>query len=538
TDFEKDMARFKEFGKYSIGDIVGKIRAYKEFQIRQKEKAAAAGKNREIVFDFGFEEEVSARGKGKKGIDSLVGSRKKKRPSAQEAKERERRKRRFADLADDDDFQNPNSLENHKGKLLFLMLLVFGYFQKEMILGFLFETESKAVQQKMKVINSEVKAIKKLSKEHKKNINYLKQLKEKSDKGSQVQVQKKEIPAKKKAVVKPAPKKVKVVVEDITKFSIKDLKKKIKEQPKVDSPKMKQNSKSAKVTGEVLVEDIGNFSIDELKKKMKNKPTPKARVKQVAPKPERIEVAVEDPASFSLEDLKKKMKAELEERKKKIKEIAAKPVQNTPIQEAVAEEDISKREPASVAPVNEPETLMNQPPVREDLSLENLREKMKRNLQELKEKKEVVENTPETSSRLAKEPTVTVSPTPSVTPQPVATPEREMTDTEKELAALKAKMDKLIKKEQTVEEPKLDRKVSIGLTPQEEAAKDAEEKFRKSQIQKELAQKLKSIESGETVDGEKGTPEGQESTEAKDSTMGKVMNFIKSRKAFSWMFSD
>lgn len=550
-DYEKDMAKFKEFGKYSISDIVEKIKAYKDFQKRQKEKAEASGKSREMVFDFGFEEEVSARGKGGRNIDSLMASRKKKKPSVSEAKERERRKRRYADLADDEDFQNPNSLDNHKGKILFLMLLVLGFFQKETILGLLFDSKEQAVQQQIQKINKRTNAIKKISKEHKENLNYLKELRkkqeeEKAAKARPVRQRPPEVPKPVQAATQPieppkpvdaSERKAEVKVENVAKFKLEDIKKKNEDvvQKPVEAPK---SVVAPQGKAEVQVENIAKFQLEDLKNpKEKVVEKPAEASKTVQAPPTKSEVVVEDPANFSIEDLKKRMKQQLEARKNKIQEAAPPP------------QPVEEREPASVAPVTEKGKLENQPPLREDLSIDDLRAKMKANLAELKEKNEVppaglaeennVQATAPESSAEVETPEAPPAEvvTPESTPAAAATPVREMTDTEKELAALKAKMDSLMKKEQTVEEPKLEGKVSIGLSPQEQAAKEAEEKLRKAQIQKDLAKKLKSIESGE----EPEVPEGkqaQSSSEAKDSAMGKVMNFIKSRKAFSWMFSD
>jgi serine/threonine protein kinase len=137
--YASDLSKFKEFGKYSISDIVAKINAFKEFQKRQAQKAAdKKGPDSVQIFDFGFEEEaISA--KSKKGIDSLVkkrNSKKKKKKAPSEASE-SRRQKALASLLvdefdDDDDDSQPVKANIPWIKFSFMGLLVLGYAKRDL----------------------------------------------------------------------------------------------------------------------------------------------------------------------------------------------------------------------------------------------------------------------------------------------------------------------------------------------------------------------------------------------------------------------
>lgn len=94
--YERDLEKFREFGKYPVSEVVAKINAYKEYHRRLKENQESGGvegaKGPEIIFDFGFEEEsVSARGGG--GMDSLIQKAKKGKKASFKKQERRAQKR-------------------------------------------------------------------------------------------------------------------------------------------------------------------------------------------------------------------------------------------------------------------------------------------------------------------------------------------------------------------------------------------------------------------------------------------------------------
>lgn len=180
--YEADLEKFKGFGQYSIGEIVEKINAFKEFQKRQKEKAQQkSGKAKEMVFDFGFEEEsVSVRG-SKKGVDSLVGKKKKdKKPGASLQKNLSKQQKALAAMLkdeEDEDYKKPTSpLEQHRSLIFLVALVAIGYFQKETILGFIEGYATKTVAP-TQVVEEETEVESVIEK---KNAKFLKDLKKKA----------------------------------------------------------------------------------------------------------------------------------------------------------------------------------------------------------------------------------------------------------------------------------------------------------------------------------------------------------------------
>jgi serine/threonine-protein kinase len=148
--YESDLAKFKGFGKFSISDIVAKIKAYKEFQKRQSEKTAnKKGRDSEVTFDFGFEEE-SVSAKSKKGIDNLVRKRKSKKEKQKETFSLGENKRQKAlaslllESRDNDEKEEKAPIGFPWIKIGFLGLLVLGFSKREVLLSLLKPDEKQA----------------------------------------------------------------------------------------------------------------------------------------------------------------------------------------------------------------------------------------------------------------------------------------------------------------------------------------------------------------------------------------------------------
>jgi len=133
--YEKDLEKFKEFGQYSISDIVGKIKAYKEFQKRQSEKVAAGqGKSEAQVFDFGFSEEAITARSSKNGLDSIMSKKKKGNGKSGAEKERRRQQKALAMMLADEEDEGTGKPDLPVFKIIALGLFVLGFSQRSLIL--------------------------------------------------------------------------------------------------------------------------------------------------------------------------------------------------------------------------------------------------------------------------------------------------------------------------------------------------------------------------------------------------------------------
>ncbi len=274
SSYEKDLEKFKEFGQYSISDIVEKIQNYKEFQKRQKEKAAnQGGKSKEVVFDFGFEEVSVSAKSGKKGIDSLIGKRKKAKKPGNSAAQKNMRKEQKALAAmlkgeDDDDYVKPNNpLQEHRSLIFMALIIAIGFFQKEAIkkvIGGATEPvqqvqtyeEEKPRRQPRKVIS-------------KKNNEFLKKLKNKR-KATQKEDKREQLTLKKKVTINEAEKSriLEELAQKNRKTSQAEIAKgettqdgqEVNEQKKSEAaqPKAKESSALAGEEGATIEEELGD----------------------------------------------------------------------------------------------------------------------------------------------------------------------------------------------------------------------------------------------------------------------------------------
>ncbi|GEM_PF-3102419 len=505
--YAKDLEKFKEFGKYSISEIVQKINAFKDFQTRQKEKQQSSGKGKESMFDFGFtEESISAR--GKKGLDKLVTGKKKGRPGKDAEKNQKKRQRALAALLDnDDDFTKAEGiLEQNKGKLIFIGIILLGYFQKELIKEIVFGSKNGVrgiiSTSGQNVKGTEIKEIQKAGDKHAEAMKFVEELKKKQMAGENLQEKPKEKSKELKAE--------------------KQLKNEVKQRPSLVNKNIPTNKAIVPVSVDINKEAVK--VLDSLKNSKKPKAMEEANqvttTKAVAPivnkgqeKPglEPVEVKpvpvanikaeeLVDLQNVSIDDLKKRMEAQLAERREQI---------SRPL-EAKSEGTISGGGEGSKANIVNTETSPNTENVKAEVNSEAIRKEVS----ESAIKEEEVKVAPELASKTAQN------------PSNVTSPKKPLTQTEIELQELRDKMAKILEDRKKLEETPGIKKVNITLTEKEK--KIAEEKS-KAEIQRELASKLKEMDDDNSNKTDQGTQE---------TTTDKVFKFIKSRRAFSWFFNE
>jgi serine/threonine protein kinase len=508
--YENDLEKFKGFGKYSISEIVQKINAFKDFQIRQKEKQQSSGKGQESMFDFGFtEESISAR--GKKGLDKLVTGKKKGRPGKDVEKNQKKRQRALAALLeDDDDFVKAEGiLEQNKGKLIFIGIVLLGYFQKELIMEMVLGSKNgvrgiiSTSGQNEK--GTELREIEKAGNKHAEAMKFVEQLKKKqaakeNPKELKVETQPINIAKQAPSLVNkniPTNKAMEPISADLNKEAVKVL----------DSLK---NPKKTKVI-EVANQATATKTVAPIVKKVQENPALEpVQVKAVPVANVKAEELV-DLQNISIDDLKKRMEAQLAERKQQI---------SRPIEDK-SQGTITGGAEGRKANIINTETSPNTENVEEVVSVnnENVKaevnnEPVRNDVSESVKKVEEIKLSPELTSKTPQNPSNVIS------------PKKPMTQAERELQELRDKMAKILEDRKKLEEAPGIKKVNIALT--EEEKKIAEEKS-KAEIQRELASKLKEMDDDSSNKLDQGTEE---------TTTDKVFKFIKSRRAFSWFFNE
>ncbi len=263
--YEKDLEKFKSFGEYSIGEIVQKISAFKEFQKRQKEKAEQkSGKGAEMVFDFGFEEEAVTARSSKNGLDSLVSKKKKKKkPGDSLQKNYKKQQKALAAMLqdeDEDDKKPASPLEQHRSLIFLLVIVTIGYFQKETILGLIDGVNPEIIEAQPQQVVERVKRKSSINKSNQKFLNQLKDKKKKSQKAPVVKTVPTQASMAKKAVAtKPIVKKSPKPKGEIVDFN--EAKKVLEQVKKLDNPK--EGSLAKESNGETQDKTVSGVSNTE-----------------------------------------------------------------------------------------------------------------------------------------------------------------------------------------------------------------------------------------------------------------------------------
>ncbi len=582
SDYQHDLEKFQEFGKWSISDVVEKINAFKEFQQRQKEKAKNI-KAREMEFDFGFEENVvSAR--AKTGLDKLVTGRKKEKPGKKKRDHHRSRQEALASMLDEE-IAVESSLERNKGKIIFLGLLTLAFFQKELIYKTLFETgevlsiENRTViQEKKEELTQEIEAQRQKQRE---NMKFLKKLRAENEEEEVAEAPEPESKTKNGTQDQKAKPIQRVLAKENVQDSIKEefnLQETSPAQKNTNTtrePIVPQVERTAPTTTvEVkastnMAKSVGEESSPVVvEKKREDKVQEVSNTQSSAP--------VED---LSFEEMKKRMEQQLAEREKRLKREAeyrqrvienkmAKPpkqevrpaddTQNTPSvntnalgvsatggsggqgSEGFTEElegEMEKEfegEQAETAKESLEEMM-------DSSRAENIENQLNKAQAEFKPEKILNESKDVLKKVAPQEASPVEAPSQSSPPQqPVAgatpTPKVEQS-VEKELEALKAKMAKLKEEqEERARGPRIDKvKITIDEPVQEQAGvgesvKDGNTEGLKSEgdIQRELASRLKEMDEAPA----------QEQTGEEEGVVDGVVDFLKTRRAFSWMFDD